>query len=100
MYSLVDWGRLSILTKHSLWCESPEHVGTGLVKERHPGKVVRRQHGLARTRRSFLLRHPIESPVLEATHRAHPRLLVGVHEAPVDPARHAVQLQRYGKGTL
>ena len=77
--------RPTVLTEHSLRRESPEHVGTGLVEERHPREVVRRHHG------SF--RHPFEGAVLEGAHGGDPRLLVGVHEAPVDPARHAVQLQ-------
>ena len=100
IYAWHDYaGAASVQTEHSLRRESSEHVGTGLVEERHPREVVRRHHGRARRRSFPLLRHPLEGPVLEAAHRAHPRLLVGVHEAPVDPARHAVQLQGYENGT-
>ena len=81
------------LTEHPLRRQSPEDVRTGLVEERHPRQVVRRHH---RPRLPLLRFHPLEGPVLEATQRAHPRLLARVHEAPVDPARHAVQLQGIG----
>ena len=58
---------------------------TGLVEKGHPRDVVGRHHCRP-------VPHPLQASVLEAAHGAHPRLLVGIHEARVDPARHAIQL--------
>ena len=76
-------------TKHPFGREHPEHVGSGVVLERDSGLVADR-HAPVGVPVHF------EGAVLERSHCVHPRLLGRVHEARVDPTRHAVELKNNG----